>query len=303
MSLNLLNNLPNIRNNFEIIPDNINPQLVIYYDKNHIDNTPKTKYKCKQLLFCLEYTRPNMRVWNYTLQWDYTSDARCLRFPTYAMYDILYGKEHNIIKPANYDPERILRSKKKFCAFVYYAKQPYRNEFFDILSGYKHIDSPGKQCNNMAPLGGHKTPHDSRYGYVHITPWIMDNRAFFRDYKFVIAFEKRINSGYVSEKIYNPMCADSIPIYLGHETICKDFNTKSFVHVRDFFKNKNAAISTKGSYPKEFNEAAKYIMELDKNDKAYCDMLAQPWYNNNTVNEYADKNKIAEFFIKIFNSL
>jgi hypothetical protein len=129
----------------------------------------------------------------------------------------------------------------------------------------------------------------------------MDNREFFSDYKFVIAFEKRINIGYVSEKIYNPMCSNTLPIYLGHEAISRDFNTKSFVHVRDFIKNKE--ISTKGSYPKEFTEVAKYIMELDNNDKLYCDMLSKPWYNNNVVNEYADKNNIAKFFTKIFDSL
>jgi hypothetical protein len=96
------------------------------------------------------------------------------------------------------------------------------------------------------------------------------------------------------------MLCNAIPIYLGAPDIHKDFNVKSFIHVRDFCAKKNVEISTQKDYPKLFTDAAKYIMELDKNDQAYCDMLSKPWYNNNVINEYADKYNMAKFFTNIF---
>jgi hypothetical protein len=237
-----------------------------------------------------------MKIWDYALQWNYTSDPRQLRFPNY----VAYGAGEDLVKPQDYDPEKILRSKTKFCAFIHYAYQPHRTQFFSILNNYKHVDAPGRQCNNMKPLGGHKTPRESRYGKN--LGWMFDIRDFLKDYKFVIAFEKQILSGCVTEKIHNPMVVNCIPIYLGHELVYKDFNPKSFVHVRNFF-NKNTIISTRGSYPREFNAAVNYVLKLDKNDKLYCDMLSQPWYHNNIINEYANKDNISAFFTRIFNSL
>lgn len=295
--LRIFNKLPGISESFEFIEDRRNPQLVIYCDKNHIKDPIRSKHNCPHMLYCYEYMIPDMRVWDYALNWDYTSGARCMRYPNY----IIYGAGEDLIKPKNYDPERILRSKKKFCAFVQYSHRPYRNQFFDILNRYKHVDAPGKQCNNMRPLGGNSDPKDSRYGKRQ--PWVHEVRDFFKDYKFVITFENGIHSGYVTEKIYNAMLCNAIPIYLGAPDVYRDFNVKSFVHVRDFCSRKNAAISPHGSYPKMFMDAVKYILELDKNDKAYCDMLAQPWYNHNVVNEYADKNNMAKFFKNVFERL
>jgi hypothetical protein len=292
--IKLFNELPKIKNRYEFVKDDRAPQLVIHYE--HPKNPLKTKLRCKYLFYCCEYIIPNMHKYDYALQWRYTSDPRQLRYPNY----VAYGAGEDLVKPKDYDPEKILRSKTKFCAFVYYKAYPYRNQFFSVLNSYKHVDAPGLQCNNMSPIGGYKTPLESRRGKKRI--WAYDIRDFFKDYKFVIAFENRITSGYVTEKIYNPMTVNSLPIYLGSPDIQRDFNPKSFVHVRDFF-NKNQVISPRGYYTKEFNEAAKYILELDKNDKLYCDTLAQPWCHNNIVNEYADKDKIADFYIRIFNSL
>jgi hypothetical protein len=153
----------------------------------------------------------------------------------------------------------------------------------------------------MLPIGDYKSSWDARRARA---PILFENlRNFLKDYKFVIAFENRIADGYVTEKICNPMLVDSIPIYMGNRKINYDFNIKSFINVFDFFKGKNTVKNTKQLYIKEFNEVAKYILELDNNDKLYCDMLSQPWYNNNVVNEYADKHNIAKFFTKIFDSL
>lgn len=35
-------------------------------------------------------------------------------------------------------------SKKKFCAFLYYSEVGFRNDFYDALSSYKHVDALGR---------------------------------------------------------------------------------------------------------------------------------------------------------------
>ena len=304
ISLKYFDTLPGIKNNFEFVVDRVNPQIVFYYNRNQIKNPVRSKFKCKHLLFCYEYMVPNMRMWDYALQWNYTSDPRQLRFPNY----VHFGAGEDLVKPTQYDPEKILRSKTKFCAFVQYSSNAYRNQFFDLLNAKKHVDSPGRQRNNLPTLGGHKNVRSSRYDIrsieenPNILGWVADLRNFLKDYKFVITFENRITSGYTTEKIYNPMVVNCLPIYLGAPDIQRDFNPKSFVHVRNFF-SKNVSISTGALYPKEFSKAVQYILELDKNDKAYCNTLAQPWYYNNMVSEYANKDNISNFFTRVFNDL
>ena len=287
--------LPGIADNYEIINDNYNPQIA-FYRQEYLHILPK-RFDCTHVILCKEYQIPDMTQCNYAFQYDYTDDPCRFRFPYYSWFNF----ENDLVKPQNYDPEQVLRSKTKFCAFVYSRPHPYRNHFFDILSQYKHVDAPGFQRNNMPPIGDATTLRDARYIPANLL--FEKLRNFLKDYKFVIAFENRIANGYVTEKICNPMLVNSIPIYLGNPLIERDFNTKSFVHVLDFFEDRNSIQNTVQVHNKEFNEATKYIMELDNNDQMYCDMLAQPWYNNNIVNEYADKNNIATFFMKIFDSL
>lgn len=288
-------NMPYILDHFDFIEDTHNPQIVLCYN---FRQTP-SKYKCKTLFHCCEYMIPNMKTWDYSLKWDHINDPRSLRFPSY----VHYGAGNNLVKPKNYDPEKILRSKTKFCAFVYAAHRPHRNQFFDILNSYKHVDAPGVQKNNMKPIGGYSTPKESRSGTVKhwsIGPghYQTDLRNFLKDYKFVISFENRPIRGYVTEKIYNPMTVNCIPIYLGSDMIHKDFNPMSFISVQNFCANKN----TSAYNQKVFDRVAKYVIEHDNNNKLYCETLAQPWYNHNVVNEYADPKNVLNFFSSVFNS-
>jgi hypothetical protein len=283
-----------LRDKYDFIWDDQTPQIVFY--RQEYKKFITKKFNCLNILWCKEYQIPELHECDFALTYQYNIGQKILRFPYY----VWCGFSNNLIKPGDYDPEKILRSKTKFCAFVYSRPHPYRNQFFDILNSYKHVDSPGIQRTNMFPISA-DSYKKARYLPENIL--FSKIRTFLKDYKFVIAFENRIAEGYVTEKICNGMLVDTIPIYLGNPLIERDFNTKSFVNVLDFFKNKEEVKDTIHLYPKEFNAVAKYILELDNNDKLYCDMLSQPWYNNNVVNEYADRNKIAEFFIKIFDSL
>ncbi|RZJ48653.1 MAG: hypothetical protein EOO44_20420, partial [Flavobacterium sp.] len=123
------------------------------------------------------------------------------------------------------DIDEIVTQKQKFCNFLYSNTVPYREDFFKQLSKYKKVDAPGKSMNNMPSI-------DSIYsGDV----WER-KRSFLSKYKFTIAFENYAYPGYQTEKLYDSMRVNSLPIYCGDNYINETFNTDSFLNTPDFLK-------------------------------------------------------------------
>lgn len=60
------------------------------------------------------------------------------------------------------------------------------------------------------------------------------------------------------------MSVDSIPVYWGNPKIKEDFNTNSFIYLKD-------------SSDIEIAKAIEKIKYLDQNDKQYLEMLEKPW--------------------------
>lgn len=196
-----------------------------------------------------------------------------MRLPNYTRL----GAGTDLVK-VKYNPQKILASKEKFCAFVYSNGVPFRNAFFKELSKYKKIDSPGAVLRNMPSID---TPGSLGKPYVYY-----DNKIkFLRKYKFAISFANECSPGYTSEKIYHAMLADCIPIYWGNPLVHKDFNPKSFINVHEFRSPK---------------EAIDRVIELDKNDNLYIKYLTEPWYYHNIPTQYTDPNVILARFRRIF---
>jgi len=268
--------------NFRMCND---PDFLICYHQDQI--IPQERGK--KIFYCQELVRPSMGAWDYGLVWEYedyiSKPERCLRFPDY----VKYGAGKDLIKPSNYDPEKIAAKKTKFCAFVYNHNVPTRNQFFKQLSAYKHVDSPGTIRNNMLPISKHKTTTESRYA----STWRQEVIDFLKPYKFVICFEHSCYPGHTSEKIYHAMLADCIPIYCGNQLVHRDYNTKSFINTHDF-----SCV---------YNEHSKHlimqrIQELDKNPKLYKQMLSEPWYMRNKLNPFVEPANIINFFEKMFHT-
>lgn len=119
---------------------------------------------------------------------------------------------------ASYDPE------KKFCLFA--VSNPsclIRNEFFQYLSNYKHIDSVGKVFNNL----------DCKIRRQDADLW----EDYIGQYNFMITFENVSHDDYVTEKIYHAMRGGVIPIYWGAPNVQMDFNKGSFLHIENDRKN------------------------------------------------------------------
>ena len=60
-------------------------------------------------------------------------------------------------------------------------------------------------------------------------------REVIRGYRFTLAFENSIAADYVTEKLFNPLAAGSVPVYLGAPNVA-DFapGERCYLDVRDF---------------------------------------------------------------------
>jgi hypothetical protein len=159
----------------------------------------------------------------------------------------------------------LLRTKDKFCAFLYSQNVELRNRFYDLVcSKYKQVDALG------AARGPELRSTDRHVYTDHITynDLAVDK---YRRYKFAICFENRSCPGYVTEKAISAMLARSICVYWGcPNTMRQWFNPKSYISVHDFTS---------------FEKCIEHIMYVDQHDEAYIDMQTQPLFINNRIPE------------------
>ena len=223
------------------------------------------RYNCKKIFYTGENIAPPLEYCDYSFSFDYLDDPRNYRIPHYLLYDGYY--ELALDKKID---ESL--AKRKFCNFVVSNGDcQQRNNFFTKLSKYKKIDSGGRFANN---IGGP----------------IADKRKFQSEYKFSIAFENNAyrpqQSGYTTEKIMEPMTVNSIPLYWGNPDIGREFNTESFINFYDFHSE---------------DDMIDYIIELDKDDSRYLNMLNKPWFDGYNIPDNNKIDNIKSFLYKIFD--
>ena len=218
------------------------------------------KYNCKKI----QYVGENVPPYNcdYSFSFEPTEGSN-YRLPHYLLYPGYYDLVNKKIDES--------LANRKFCNFVVSnGGCDKRNNFFTKLSKYKKIDSGGRYMNNL--------------GYL-----IEDKRKFQSEYKFSIAFENNAYrpeyEWYITEKPMEAMIVNSIPLYNGGSKISEDFNTKSFVNMHDF---------------KSEDDMIEYIIELDKNDELYFNMLKEYWFVNNIISENNKIENIKKFLFNIF---
>jgi hypothetical protein len=238
------------------------PDFLIYSCYGH----KFLNYKCVRIFYCPENVRTNFFECDYSISFDFINRKNHYRLP---LYGIWHGLEpDDLISKKDITSEELSEERKFCCMVVSNNLSKKRIDFFHKLNKYKKVDSAGKYLNNVGKP-------------------VVDKMDFIKQYKFTLAFENSSFPGYVTEKIYQPMFVNTIPIYWGSNLIHKDFNTKSFVNYHDF-ENDEDVINR--------------IIELDNDNRKLNDMKSQTWFNNNQVNEYIDENNIALFFKKIFQN-
>ena len=222
-------------------------------------------YNCIKIFYTGENVAPPLGYCQYSFSFDYLDDSRNYRLPHYLLYDGYYELVRTKVIEES-------MSNRKFCNFVASNGDcQERNHLVQELSKYKKVDCGGRWMNN---IGGP----------------VSDKRKFQSEYKFSIAFENNAyrpqHPGYTTEKIMEPMTVNSIPIYWGNPKIDLEFNTKSFVNFYDF---------------KSENDMIEYIIELDKDDNKYLEMLNQTWFIDYNIPENNKIENIKSFLYKIFN--
>jgi hypothetical protein len=99
-----------------------------------------------------------------------------------------------------------------------------------------------------------------------------------------LCFENSSYPGYATEKLYDALCAKTIPIYWGSPTIEVDFNTKAFLNWHDYGDDD------------AFFEA---IKDIDENPDLYEEMFMNPMFvDYQKVNKFFDKTRFLNWFEK-----
>jgi len=224
-----------------------------------------------RIFYSGESDLPDFSECDYSVASIKLDDPRHLQLPLYILSE---GAETIIKKRDNV--EMIMASKTKFCAFVIGGYNPRKNHnrvaFFQKLSQRKRVDSAGTKFNNIGG-GGPRNPRSKI--------------EFLRPYKFNIAYENRSLPGYTTEKIFEPMVARCLPIYWGDPDIYEQFDPRSFLNRADF--SSDEALIEK-------------IIELDNDDAKYLEYMRQPYFYGDEPNLFFDRQRLLDFFEKIFTT-
>lgn len=246
-----------------------NPHILFYA----CSGNEHRKFRCLRVFFTSENLRPNWRACDYAITFDRTDNPDHSRWPNFAHTG--FGDLRQLVK-GEVDAAGILAEKTGFCNFV--CSNPrctWRIDFFDKLSRYRRVDSPGKVRNNMREAISPR--HDGK------TKWYRGKLEFIRRYKFTIAFENSSHPGYTTEKLPQPMWANSLPIYWGDPLVHLDFNPRSFLNYFDY-----------GS----MEALIERIVEVDRDDALYAQYLREPWYHGNRMPEALEPARLDEFLLR-----
>jgi hypothetical protein len=244
-----------LRNHYNVVIDP-NPQLLIFTNDN-CGTREYLNYKCHKLFVGLENERTDFTSCDFAIDFDYLNHPNHLRMPLWAFWNLesLTHPKQFTVNDINY--------RKDCCMVVSNANAKERIQFYQKLKQHIHIDMGGKYLNNV---GGP----------------IEYKMEFIKNYKFVISFENSSHPGYVTEKLIEPMLANTIPIYWGDPTVNNDFNHQSFINIHNYQSS---------------NHAINDIVSLVKNPHRYVELLNQPWFFNNLNTEKKYKTQLEQFLI------
>src|SRR5579871_6161547 len=255
------------------------PQFRPYADAREIHpvaRAPAGKYV--RVFVTGENFEPDMAHCEFAMTFSSLVDhPNHLRLPLWVYEGRGWGyRPDGLVKRANVDSEKIAGTKTGFCNFVYLHEVPYRDAIFRLFNAYKHVDAAGRCQNNM---NGWTVPYAPNR--------VAGKVEFFRRYKFTLAIENTIWPGYMTEKLVDPMFADSVPIYVGDPQTSLSFDPASYVDFTRFGSMK---------------EMLEFVREADNNHDLYLKLLSAPWYRGNTVPDYARDETILAFFDRIMEA-
>ena len=235
------------------------------------------QYDCVRILYTGEPLAPDFNTFDYAIGFDHiqfpdaSGENRYYRYPL-CFYFKDEVKRHSLGLTYSQANEALQR-KKYFCNFIYGHRSAHgeREAIFETLQKYKRVESAGSFMNNM-PGGS-------------VVPFTEEKSKFLRLCKFTIACESICYPGFVTEKIVDPICSDSVPIYYGNPMVEREFNPEAMIDL--------------GSFP-SLEEGLEKVVEIDQDDELYLKMLMAP---KMVSEDYLDNlyDGLRSFLFRIFD--
>ena len=258
---NFLHNLLARHYEVQIVDD---PDVLIFTHYGHRNRL----YSCKKIFYTQERYLPDWNNCDAAITSAFCDHSRAYYFPFFAAH----RRGEDLIRPAGFDPEKILRDSRGFCTYLHkYEDRSVapRTRFFHALNRRKKVDAFGRAGNNT----GLEIPGVAGEG----------KRQVLRRGRFHMAFENRLTPGWTTEKFTDAFEAHAIPIYWGDEHALQWFNPKAFINVRKF---------------RDFQDCADFILHLENTPTEYLSMLAEAPFPGNRVPEIYSQNKLLDFLIR-----
>ncbi|KAK4524226.1 hypothetical protein GAYE_SCF02G2125 [Galdieria yellowstonensis] len=166
------------------------------------------------------------------------------------------------------EAEQKFKEKTKFAAFAarYCSRDNKQGEtrtrFFDMVSTkYKSVDALGNCRHNVDPPTQVEPPFDNHRDMVI---------SWYRPYKFTLCFENTQLMGYITEKLFNGLLADTVPIYWGTPDIDELVNTDAIIVCNEEGDN-------------TFHSCIDELVALDRNASLWIQKLQAPLFRNGTL--------------------
>lgn len=192
-------------------------------------------------------------------------------------YPLVFGSIHEHKKSTN--SLDYLKEKTKFCAYMYNMSYDHRIKYFHLVSKYKKVDALGKCCNNVN-IEFTRNKYTSTQTYNDIAV------EYYSDYKFVLAIENSNIRGYATEKLMNPLIANSIPIYWGNSEIFQIINKKRVIYIPDF-DNDDSLLA--------------FIELIDNNDTLYQSIINNSWFVDPETSIESIEKEVESKIYQMFN--
>lgn len=211
----------------EIDNQSENPDVIIYSDY-----IPDCDVQIDQarILFSPENIARKNYLFKYTMNYQRNLENN-FRFQNFFYYPF-YREVTENTESAFYLSLKN-KIKNKHINFIYSNNNAkVRNSYFEYLSKFYKIDSFGKFKNNMGTTGEDRNLSHYKRSIKKAT--------IISDYKFTIAFENSRGEDYISEKVWEPLSVNSIPIYYGSDAVFDYFNKEKIIYVQgrsDFKKS------------------------------------------------------------------
>lgn len=241
------------------------PQKALTLSESRI----KMFYTGENVMRFKEYEDQCSSIADIAVGFDYRDDAGYQRFPIWLEYFFSPAADERSVREvmSRFVMKGICPDHdKKFASLVSsHDKGNIRTILFNSLSKIDRVDSGGKYLNNTDALK--KKFND-------------DKTSFIGHYKFNICPENSNREGYVTEKLFEAIRSNTIPVYWGSNN-----NPEPEV------LNKDAILFYEG--PDSLPALNKQIAGLHNNPKLYREFLEQPVFQPHA----------AEYVVHLFNSL